>query len=57
MPAQVAKDAEEGVAMAQEVQRSGKATAALEKWIVSSQRAAQLEQQQEKQRVAAGGRG
>ncbi len=40
---QVAKDAREGVAMAQEVQRSGKANATMDLWIKASLEAAALE--------------
>lgn len=43
--AQVTKTPQEGVLLAQEVQRAGKAAATLEKWIAVSQEALQQEQQ------------
>ena len=41
--AQVAASPSEGVAMAQEVQRSGRATETLKAWVHASQKAAQAE--------------
>lgn len=43
---QVARDAREGVAMAQEVQRSGRAGATLDAWVAASKAAAQKQQKE-----------